>query len=131
MRVFPVGLLALAALTVLSAGCGGGERLYDVSGTVTWKGKPVPVGLVFFDPDASKGTTGRQGFANIKAGKFTTAVDGRGVAGGAHIIRVLGYDGKPSDELPFGRPLFDEHQENRDLPKANSELAFDLPAKKK
>lgn len=129
MRGFRAGLLA-AALAVLLAGCGG-ERLYDMSGTVTWKGKPIPKGLVFFDPDATQGTTGGQGFANIEDGKFTTAVDGRGVRGGAHFIRILGYDGKPSDELPFGRPLFDEHQEKRDLPKANAELAFDLSARKK
>jgi hypothetical protein len=130
MRGFRTGLLAAAVLAGLAAGCGG-ERLYDVSGTVTWKGKPVPKGLVFFDPDVSKGAAGGQGFANIQDGKFTTAVDGRGVGGGAHVIRILGYDGRPSDEFPFGRPLFDEHQESRDLPKADSELAIALPAKKR
>ncbi len=132
-RRLSVGLLVSLSpclLVCLLVGCGG-ERLYDVSGTVTWKGKPVPKGLVFFDPDAAKGATGGQGFANIQDGKFTTTVDGRGVRGGPHRIRILGYDGKPSEELPFGQPLFDEHEESRDLPKADTQLAFDLPGKRK
>lgn len=124
-------LFAPALLVGLLAGCGNSERLYDVAGTVSWNGKPVPAGLVFLDPDAAKGGTGRQGFANIKDGKFTTAVDGRGIAGGMYVIRVLGYDGKARDELPFGMPLFDEHQEARELPAANSELTLAVPTKKK
>lgn len=118
-------------LSCLLLGCGSSERLYDVTGTVTWNGKPVPMGLIFLDPDASKGATGRQGFANIKDGKFTTAVEGRGIAGGMYVVRVLGYDGKPRDELPFGAPLFEEHLEFRELPAANSELSLTIPAKKK
>lgn len=131
MRVSKGFLTAgLAAALLAAVGCGSEERLYDVSGTVTFKGQPVPKGLVFFDPDAAKGTSGGQGFANIKDGKFTTAREGRGVRGGSYFVRVLGYDGKAANELPFGNPLFDEHQEQRELPKAPSELTFDLPVKR-
>jgi hypothetical protein len=123
-----VGLLAVVGL---AAGCGGNaDRVYDVSGTVTWNGQPVPMGLVFFDPDVTKGGTGSQGYANIKDGKFTTAVDGRGVRGGSYAVRVLGYDGKPRDELPFGQPLFNEYETKKDLPDRDSELNLDVPKKR-
>lgn len=129
MRMFRTALFALAVACI--TGCGRGERLYDVSGSVTHNGKRVPRGLVYFDPDPAKGTKGQQGFATIKDGKFDTASDGKGIAGGAYIIRVLGYDGKERDELPFGSPLFDEHLERRDLPRSNSEQNFDLGRKGK
>lgn len=132
MKLNRLGLLAALLLAGLTAGCGNSERLYDVTGTVTWNGQPVPMGLVFFDPDAVQGGAGLQGYATIKDGKFTTAVEGRGLAAaGKYGIRVLGYDGKPREELPFGQPLFDEHQESRELPAANSELTLTVPVKKK
>ena len=74
------GVRVMLVAAGLVAGCAKSEeRLYTVSGTVTFNGKPVPMGLVFFDPDTSKGNSGRQGFANIQGGKFTTA---QGVRGG-------------------------------------------------
>lgn len=120
-------LAALAAAAV--AGCGGEEKLYNVSGTVTYKGRPVPKGLIFFDPDSTKGTSGTQGFANILNGKYTTADQGRGVRGGAYTVRVSGFDGKEANEAPFGQPLFPEYTTNKDLPKADSELDIDVPKK--
>ena len=123
-------LLVAAGLVV--AGCAKPEeRLFDVSGTVTCNGKPVPMGLVFFDPDGTQGNSGRQGFANIHDGKFTTAVKGRGVHGGAYVVRVLGFDGKTGDDHPMGNPLFDEFQQKKDLPRADAELNFDVPAKRR
>src|SRR5437899_2888161 len=110
--LFGLGLLVLA-------GCSAEDKLYDVSGTLTSAGKPIPKGLIFFDPDASKGMGGPQGFANIKDGKFDTADHVKGIRGGAYVIRVSGFDGKEANEAPFGQPLFPEYQEKRDLPRAN------------
>ena len=125
MRPFALSVLfvATAALT----GCGGEERLYDVSGTVTTDGKPVNKGLIFFDPDGSKGTTGLQGFANIVDGKFTTAVKGKGVRGGHYNVRVNGFDGKEGPEAPFGAALFPEYITTKELPAANSTYDLDVP----
>ena len=94
-------------------------------------GKPIPAGNVFFDPDPTKGGTGTQGFANIHNGKYTTAVNGRGVRGGAYNVRILGYDGKSANEAPLGQPLFNEYEEKRDLPAADSEVNFDIPKRRK
>lgn len=119
---------ALAAATAAAtAGCGGEEKLYNVSGTVTYNGKPIPKGLIFFDPDSTKGGSGSQGFANILNGQYTTADKGRGVRGGAYNIRISGFDGKEANEAPFGQTLFPEYGVNKDLPKADSELNIDVP----
>lgn len=122
---------AVLAAAALLAGCNSGEQLYDVSGTVTFDGKPIPKGLIFFDPDVTKGGSGGQGFANIVDGKFTTADKGRGVRGGAYLVRVNGFDGKEAPEAPFGMYLFPEHQEPRELPKAPSTLDLALTKKGK
>lgn len=121
-RRFGVLVLFLA----LAAGCGSGEKLYDVSGTAKSNGQPIPAGIIFFDPDPLKGGTGTQGFANITNGKYTTAVNGRGVRGGPYVIRITGYDGKSANEAPLGQPLFDEHEVKRDLPAADSKENFDI-----
>jgi hypothetical protein len=122
---------ALAAAVAAAVGCGGPEdRLYNVSGTVTHNGRPVPKGLIFFDPDTAKGASGTQGFANIRDGKYTTADKGRGVRGGGpYHVRVSGFDGKEANEAPFGQPLFPEHTLTKDLPPADTELNVDVKKK--
>jgi hypothetical protein len=112
---------AAVVLAGLLAGCAPrGPALYDVSGTVTYDGKPLPAGQVYFEPDAAKGTDGTQGVANVKGGKYDTAAGGRGVRGGPVIVRVRGFDGVESDEFPRGRLLFDNHSEPWDVPGANA-----------
>ena len=118
----------LAAVVVLT-GCDGEEKLYDVSGTVTFGGKPVPKGAIHFDPDASKGGTGQAGFANILDGKYDTADMGKGVRGGAYIVRINAFDGKEAGEAPWGQALFPEHTEPHELQAAKQTL--DISVKKK
>jgi hypothetical protein len=106
--------------------------LYDVSGRVTYDGQPLPAGVIYFDPDVTKQNDGPQGYAVIKDGAYSTADrNGRGVAGGPHIVRIEGFDGRPGAELPLGRPLFTDYHENRDLPRSKSELNFAVPGRGK
>src|SRR5262245_4915561 len=117
----------LAFLIVAGAGCSSEERLYDVSGTVTFEGKPIPAGIVYFDPDPTQPGSGRQGVANIVDGKFTTADKGRGVAGGSYTLRVTGFDGKTANEAPLGRGLFPEYQVKKVIPAENTEMSIEVP----
>jgi hypothetical protein len=118
----------LAAALVLLAGCGPGEpKYYHVSGTVTYAGKPIPKGTVSFEPDASKGVRGQLGYADLVDSKFDTKANGKGVLGGAYVIRVLGFDGKAAYEAPYGTGLFPEYSVNKDLPKEDSTLSIDVP----
>jgi hypothetical protein len=109
-------------------GCNRSPPSYHVSGTVLFKGQPLPAGEIFFEPDASKGNQGPQGYAVIKEGKYDTAVTKRGIKGGPYNIRIEGFDGRPSNELPMGKPLFANSQEKRDLPQVNSEQNFSVNA---
>ena len=121
------GLVTSFVVAFLVAGCGPGEEpLFDVAGTVTFDGKPVPIGTIYFEPDGSLGNDGPQGTAHIQDGKFDTAAGGTGVRGGAYIIRVQGYDGKPRPELPYGKDLFPEYEEKKDFPKEKSTLRIEI-----
>jgi hypothetical protein len=48
------------------------------------------------------------------------------VIGKAHLVRIRGFDGKRSGELPLGRPLFEEHRQALDLPLENSVRDFQI-----
>ena len=128
-KVIVRSALVLAGAMLL-AGCGG-EKLHDVSGTITFEGRPIPKGLIFFDPDTTKGTPGAQGFANIENGKYDTALPGKGkgIRGGTYHIRISGFDGKVGPEAPFGQFLFPEHQTAKELP--TKPQTFDYDVKKK
>lgn len=125
-RLFP--LVCLLVVLLISPGCdSGGRPTYRVSGKVTWKGKPVPKGLIYFDPDVRKSNDGPQGYALISDGQFDTGIEGRNVAEGPHIVRVEGYDGQEGSELPLGRLIFTEYTFDKDLPAEPSKLDIEVP----
>src|SRR3954447_10861772 len=120
-----VWALPLAAVLV---GCGG-ERVYHVSGTVTYQGKPVPVGNIVFEPDPSAGNKGPAAFAKIKDGHYDTSLgDARGTVGGPHLVRIQGRDGIARGELINGMLLFRDYNTKVDLPKKSGEQNFEVPA---
>jgi hypothetical protein len=120
--------LALAAGMVALAGCGqGAPKYYDVAGTVTYGGKPIPKGTVSFEPDPTTGIRGQMGYADLVDSKFDTRAHGKGVLGGPYIIRILGFDGKAVYEAPYGTGLIPEYTLTKDLPKADSTLEIDVP----
>ena len=121
----------LAAALAALAGCApAGPTYYQVSGTVTFAGQPVPKGTVSFEPDAAKGVRGQMGYADVVNGKFDTRTAGKGVLGGPYVIRILGFDGKAAYEAPYGNGLFPEYTITRDLPKEDSTLTIDVPRKR-
>ncbi|MBN2293266.1 MAG: hypothetical protein JXM70_12620 [Pirellulales bacterium] len=123
-------LLALGMAFCLGCGSGGPER-FDVSGTVTFNGQPIPAGQVFFTPDASKGNSGPQGNCKIVDGSFSTASEkDQGAIGGPHIVQVLGFDGVPVKSPDYtveeGTALFPSVEAPVDLPKGNAELTLEV-----
>jgi hypothetical protein len=124
------GLLAVA-IGFITAGCGGPE-LYDVSGTVTYDGKSLPAGVIYFDPDVLKNNKSSQGYAVIKDGAYDTAAKGgKPVVGGSYLARIEGFDGKPGKELPMGKSLFTNFQKAIELPRATSTQDFYVSRKKR
>jgi hypothetical protein len=100
---------------------------YDVSGTVTFKGKPVPTGLVVIEPDPEKGNQGPQTQGAIQDGHFQTP-HGRGAVAGPVIVTVNANDGVPQPLWPQGKLLFQTYQFHRDLPAQASALNIEVPA---
>src|SRR5262245_9737346 len=129
MRRHPQTYAALlVSIATLVAGCSSGERTYNVSGAVTYKGKPVPAGDVVFEPDTTNGNSGGPGFAKIKDGRYDTRIlEGRGTVGGPHLVRIQGLDGVVRGELLNGIPLFPEYVTKADLPKKDGEQDFEVP----
>jgi len=124
--------LLLACLAIpANTGCGGGQDgppRFDIAGTVTHKGTPVPQGFIQFLPNSSQGNSGPAGSASIVDGRFDTASSGSGTVGGPHTIVISGFDGKADtdNELPFGRPLFPDHKSELDLPKQSHNFDFKI-----
>ena len=113
----------------LAVGCGeSGPGRYDVSGTITYQGEPIPAGAIQFTPDSSQGNEGAAGFATIKDGKFDTAVNGEGVVGGAYIVSVEAYDGNPQGDRLAGSPLFYGYETTLDLPEESTTIEIEVPA---
>lgn len=140
MSLLRTCFLLSTTLLVLICGCGGGDgpTLYDLNGTVSFDGKPLPYGIVRFVPDETKSNSGGAGYAEIVDGKYdTTALGGRGVIGGPHKIRFTGFESKPTDdgadevaaaEAPPVKMLFRDFEQDHDLPKESGEQNFDIPA---
>lgn len=109
---------------MFSLGCGGGAPSgpprFDVQGAISFDGQPIQAGEITFVPDTSKGNSGPAANAKIENGRYTTVGRSKGVVGGPHRVRVIGFDGnaKPEEELPFGMPLFPEYEMSFDLPKS-------------
>lgn len=126
--------LAIAACGL--AGCSettSGPDRFDVSGTVTYDGAPVPAGQIQFRPDSAKGHSGPAGFATITNGRYDTSRKGRGTVGGPHVVVIVGFTGPPptdvqSDEDLADNSLFSEYQISADLPTETGQLDFDVPA---
>lgn len=122
----------LSLVLVLFAGCGSndGPRRYQLTGTVTYDGKPVPKGFVTLTPNTDKGNTGPGGGAPIVDGRYTTPKD-MGLVGGPHRVKIVGYDGIPTavggEKIPDGKSLFPPYEAEVDLPKQDGEQNFEVP----
>ena len=120
-----------AALLSL-AGCGsaGGPARFDLSGTVTYAGKPLPAGYLVFSPDTSQGNKGPGAQADIKDGRYQTPA-GQGTIGGPHVVTISGFDGVAFGDgpakNPMGKPLFTSCQVKADLPKEAGTQDFTVP----
>ncbi len=91
------------ALVMTLAGCGtrGPER-FQLTGKVTFDGRPVPSGLIRFEADATQGNSGPVGYATIKDGRYTTAEQGSKGALKGPLVAIMtgGPASNPQVEFP-------------------------------
>ena len=124
-------LIAVAlGITVVIVGCGkSGPEKYNISGTVTYQGKPVPAGQILFQPDVSQGNKGPSCVVGIKNGHYDASGSGKGHIGGPHILVISG--GADQNNLPpeerGGGVAFREVKVKLDLPKSKSVQDIEVP----
>lgn len=104
--------LTLAALTLpLAAGCSNGLNRQAVSGTVTYKGKPIVRGTVTFAPAEGSGQVHVS--APIEDGKFSIAKEA-GPLPGKYVVRFEAFEqllfgaATPGDPAPPPKKLDQE-----------------------
>jgi len=85
----------IAGVAVCGCSRNKGPERYSIRGSVTFKGEPVPLGQIAFEPDASQGNKGPGGYADIIAGRYTTHM---GAVSGPHRVRISGQSGPVVDE---------------------------------
>ena len=122
---FTCATLLVAASFLAGCGGGSGPRGVDVSGIVTFDGKPVPSGVIYFDPDTAVQNDGVQGFARIKNGKYDTRETDKGIGGGPYRVRITG---ATADAGGPPRALFTEYSISVDFPYESTTRDFQVPA---
>ena len=128
-----ITMCVAAACLVTAVGCNrSGVDRHNLSGKVTFQGRPVPAGRIVFEPDAAKGNRGPQGITMIEDGQYSTEKFGKGAVAGALIVRIEGFE-KPAattaaDENSEAKPLFPTYITHIELGKEDSTFDFDIPA---
>jgi hypothetical protein len=125
-RLLPAGV-ACALLLFLPACSEQPSNRVDLWGTVTFKGRPVPAGLITINPDLSKGNDGPQGMAEIRDGHYDTRLLDKGAPSGAVILMIDGFDGVPQGEATSGAPLFLGYRLSMDIPKESTDKNIEVP----
>jgi len=115
---------------LLLFGCGPSTSTIHIHGVVTYDGRPIPTGTIYFEPDMKAGNSGPGSLAIITNSKYDTSA-ALGVVGGPHVIRIEGYDGIAHGDNLDGKPLFPAYETTAELPTRTSAIDFDVPKKAK
>ena len=121
----------LAILCLVLAGCGGdGLERHRIRGTVTFEGKPVEFGAIFFEPTASVGKIAPTVYLAVRDGKYDAG--SKGPIAGKYRVVVGGMDksrGRVDDDGITHTPqLFNDHVFEVDMPPPNNTLDVEVPA---
>jgi hypothetical protein len=129
VRRIRTGFLLVVPLAL--AGCGGEEfHRHRVQGTVTFDGKPVESGSIFFEPTESVGDLAPTLYLKVQNGDFDTGEDGP--IAGKYTIVVGGFDEskqRPGDDGgTYTPPLFETYRFDVHIPPPNNTLDVEVPA---
>lgn len=122
--------VGVALLCLLLAGCGRrDDGRYELSGTVTLDGKPVPMGEIILEPDGSEQNQGPSSMAQIKDGQYTVDAE-YGVVGGKYVVTITAFDGVAFGEAIEGKALLKQpYTEKVELPKEDATHDFAIGGK--
>jgi hypothetical protein len=127
MKIRATAFFTCLLLLVAATGCGeSGPKLVPISGTVTYKGAPVPAGYISFTPPPGGGAVR---VIQIKDGKFNSAemVGDKGVHPGNNTVVIAGFDGKVIKLFGQGKQIFNPVTEEMTVPDGPSTKAIVYP----
>jgi hypothetical protein len=120
-------VIALGFFSVILSGCGGVEPMAQVSGTVTFKGKPIPAGNVMFTPDVSL-SGGQVRMFMVKDGAYDSSKDpSPGLKPRKYEVTVMGYDGNRIPNYFQGKQIFNAVTEPMTVAPGESKKDFVVP----
>jgi hypothetical protein len=131
-RCVPIGGWSWLVIFVIALGCRPstqGPTRYSIKGSVSFRGQPVPIGRIVFEPDAKAGKDGPPAVAEVLNGRYETGLRFGGV-GGPHIVVIEGFDSPGPGGLgpdDAAKPLFPEYRTTVELPREGSTQDFDVP----
>jgi len=120
----------LSFLALVLTGCGGdGLDRYPVSGTVTFDGKPVEFGAIFFEPTMSAGPIAPTVYLPVRDGKYDAR--DKGPVKGKYNVTVGGMDQSrntvDSDGITVTPQLFPDYKFEVDIPPPDNRLDIEVP----
>lgn len=121
--------ILFSAVALVLFGCDKPARtVAHLSGTVTFKGQPVPEGFINFIPEITGGNTGEVKAFEIKDGVYNTEQGGSpGIYPGANKIMISGFDGKGKKLWPKGVQIFNPIEENLAVAAGTNKKDFVVP----
>jgi prepilin-type N-terminal cleavage/methylation domain-containing protein/prepilin-type processing-associated H-X9-DG protein len=114
----------------LAIGCSGdGLNRHRVQGSVTFDGKPLETGAIFFEPTATVGTIAPTTYLAVRNGKYDAGEEGP--IAGTYRVRVGGWDESRQTIDDEGRStptqLFDDYVFEVEIPPPNNTLDVEVP----
>ena len=98
------GAFVLGAAFIALVGCSSKPKMVQISGTVTFQGKPVPAGFISFTPEAGVGGVR---VCQIKDGVYDSSKEGEpGIFPGKNLVRIEGFDGVKVKFWGQGKQIF-------------------------
>ena len=117
---------SLAAVLTIAAGCSSEPQLSQMSGKVTFKGKPVPAGYISFMPEV--GSKGEVRVVQIKDGVFDSSKEPNpGIHPGPCVVRIAGFDGNPVRLFPQGKQIFNIYEFKETVAAGTTTKDFTVP----
>lgn len=99
----------------------------QISGTVTYKGKPIPAGNVMFTPDVSI-AGGQIRMFMVTDGVFDSSKDpSPGLMPGKYDVTIAGYDGKKIPMYFQGKQIFNAVKEPIEVGTGSTKKDFVVP----
>lgn len=119
--------LAFFAVLLVLLGCDSAPPMAQISGSVTFKGKPIPAGNVTFTPDVNA-SGGKLRMFTVKDGKFDSSKEqDPGIVPGNYDVTIAGYDGVQIPMYFQGKQIFNAVQDKYVVPAGKSTKDFSVP----